>query len=242
MPTLLQMIREYVWTVGSYWWVIVPGALMPLRDVFNVLKRLGNTPRWIELAVVFACLSVAQFLAYRNAVRNLYVVIEEKSQFSIKINDLNQQLAEVQKKLAALSPPPESPVSLRHRTIKAAHDLELFVSGRWNNPNRPQIVNPPPPNQAVSDEERKAIKKWQDYQQATMDMYVREYRDNLVSIALAYKNKGIPIGFLDVDFERGPPVLYLPGQVGQGDWGDDIAQLRNLAYRVDAYDNIITIP
>jgi hypothetical protein len=159
-----------------------------------------------------------------------------------RVDDLESRNRDLSAKVAKLSPPEESPNSLRRRTIKAAGDLQAFIVQRWENPNRPPAVDPPAPNQEMSENQRQAVKKWQAYEQETTNIYVRRYRDNLVSIALTYKNKGIPIGFLDIDLRRGPPGLYLEGAVGQGDWGDDIAQLRNLAYRVDAYDNIITIP
>lgn len=87
-PSLVQAGWSYIRTTIAYWWVIVPGIIMPLRDVLNIFKKLGKTPRWLELAVIFVCLLLAQFLAYRNCAINLYRVIDEKREKSIEVNSL----------------------------------------------------------------------------------------------------------------------------------------------------------
>jgi hypothetical protein len=93
-PSLTRVIADYVLLVLAYWWVIVPGVLMPGRDLIKDIGGLNwkETPRWLELTVIFACLFIAQFLAYRNAVQNLSTVIEEKRQFSITINAKEAEL------------------------------------------------------------------------------------------------------------------------------------------------------
>lgn len=46
----------------------------------------------MRLAVTLVFLLIAQFLAYRNSIENLSKVIDEKKQFSVKINELTEQL------------------------------------------------------------------------------------------------------------------------------------------------------
>lgn len=88
------MLWIYLVTAAAYWWVLVPGALMPGHDVWELIfgkrKSEKKIPRWVELAVVFICLSIAQFLAYRNVRQNLDTVIYEKQQLSIKVNQLSE--------------------------------------------------------------------------------------------------------------------------------------------------------
>ena len=100
-PTLGGLIKEYFRATAAYWWVLVPGFLMPLRDLIaSIAKKEGQDrlrwlalPKWVELAILFAFLSLAQFLAYRNTRMNLATVIEEKKQYSINVNSLESTLS-----------------------------------------------------------------------------------------------------------------------------------------------------
>jgi|SRR5277367_5660956 len=91
-PALWQVVEDYFHITIAYWWVMVPGVLMPLRDVLRVFKRFGPTPKWVELTVIFVCLFLAQFLAFRRARIDLAIVVEDKKQFSMEINSLHIQL------------------------------------------------------------------------------------------------------------------------------------------------------
>ncbi len=246
MPTLPQMIREYIWTVGAYWWVIVPGVLMPLRDVFNILERLGKTPRWVELAVVFVCLSIAQFLAYRNTVTNLYAVIEEKRQFSMKINTLESENGSLHAENERLTRQinqlvlPESVDSLRRRTERVADELYEYLEKRGA--NQPPFAGPNSNDPNPSDETKKAIQIYRAYSQETENYYMRHFKDRVVGIIREYQLKGVPVRYLENDFSRTGLLPYVAavGSVGEG--ADDLSQFRELAFHVDAQNNLINIP
>jgi hypothetical protein len=126
VPTLMQMVRIYLQTAIAYWWVIVPGALMPLRDLLKLFKRLGKTPRWVELAVIFICFSIAQFLAYRNTVMNLYQVIGEKQHLSLEKNNLSAALEVLNARLSEVCFTPARHFSKDQKTLiyLALRDLE----------------------------------------------------------------------------------------------------------------------
>ncbi len=69
-PSLAQLIWEYLKATVSYWWLIVPGVLMPLPDLWKYLhpqRRELSIPKWLRWTLPLLCLSLAQFLAYRNA-------------------------------------------------------------------------------------------------------------------------------------------------------------------------------
>jgi len=134
----------------------------------------------------------------------------------------------------------ESPTSLRRRTLKLADQVQKFLVERATNPDRPRVAIAGSYGPNPSDEEKLAIKRWQEYDQETIDTYTRLYRNLMVGIVMEYKNKGVPVGYLDSSLSQHLPTLYMYGQVG--DWGDDLAQFRNLAYRVDPHDNLINIP
>jgi hypothetical protein len=89
--SLWQVIVLYLHTVIAYWWALLPGVLIPLTDLINwplAEDKKINIPPWLKLVVVMGALMVAQFLAYRNSIQNLSVIIEEKKQQSITINSL----------------------------------------------------------------------------------------------------------------------------------------------------------
>jgi hypothetical protein len=238
-PTFTQMIWNYLRTTAAYWWVIVPGALIPARDILNLLKRkpLGKTPRWLELAVIFACLSVAQFLAYRNTVHNLYTVIEEKRQYRIEKNSLNATTADLNAKLAAYTLP-EAPDSLRRRTFKLADEFSMYLVSMLENKNKPPDAFPNSADPNPSEERKKEIQASQAYYRGIEDYYAKHFRDRFVGIVKEYENRGVRTGFLANDFAQRVPYIPQLGSVMDG--LDEISRFRDLAYHVDARDHLIT--
>jgi hypothetical protein len=185
-PTLKQMIWDYLRTTAAYWWVIVPGALLPARDAFNLLKRLGKTPRWLELGVVFVCLSFAQFLAYRNTIHNLYTVIEEKRQYSIQINSLNAALQAEKQENANLRPFKEPSDSLRRRTFKLADEFTMYLASMLESKNKPPDTFPNSADPNPSEERKKAIQASQNYYRGIEDYYSKHFKDRFVGIVKEY--------------------------------------------------------
>jgi hypothetical protein len=94
MLALKQIISEYARITFSYWWLLLVGGVMLLPDIYKFLHPTGkeiNFPKWVRWSAAFICLSLAQFLAYRNQAMNLATVIEEKRQKVIENNSLIAQ-------------------------------------------------------------------------------------------------------------------------------------------------------
>src|SRR2546422_9908173 len=88
---ILAIVWAYLKATGAYWWFLFVGVLMPLPDLWKHFHPQGKElplPRWLRWTVGLFCISLAQFLAYRDQTINLTRVIEEKRQFSIQINTL----------------------------------------------------------------------------------------------------------------------------------------------------------
>jgi hypothetical protein len=88
-PSLSDTLVQYLRVIIPYWWIIFPGAFLPLLDIRKHLYPHSKEipiPRWLRWTIAIICLSIAQFLAYRNSQSNLYTVIEEKKELSIKNN------------------------------------------------------------------------------------------------------------------------------------------------------------
>src|SRR6266478_9553803 len=94
-PTTSQIVWQYVLVVLAYWWTLLPVVAMPAIDAWNWHRpetKKVKVPPWIRLAISLGCLMIAQFLAYRNSIKNLSAVIEEKRQQSIAINSLREEV------------------------------------------------------------------------------------------------------------------------------------------------------
>jgi hypothetical protein len=94
-PTFFQVLQSYWKDTVSYWWLLLLCVTMPFIDLINWHLPEGWKLRfkpWQRLSITFVLLSVAQFLAYRNSQLNLTQVIDEKRQFSMKINYLQSEL------------------------------------------------------------------------------------------------------------------------------------------------------
>jgi hypothetical protein len=149
------------------------------------------------------------------------------------------RIAQLQTQLAAVSVN-ESPDSLRRRTMKIADELSKFLTMRQQ--NHPPNAYPDSRDPNPSEERKAAIKKCQDYDQQTQDLYARIYRDRLVGIIREYHVKGIATGFLESSAMQRVPYAAIPGSIIEGTPNDELWMLRNLAYRVDAKDNSVVIP
>ena len=107
MPLRL-IVWDYVAAVAAYYWLLLPGAIT-LLEVYNWHSHDRwklKLPRWARLLIALTMLMVAQFLAYRNALKNLSNVVDDKRGLSVandalvrRGHELDQQLAIVQQEL-----------------------------------------------------------------------------------------------------------------------------------------------
>ncbi len=95
VPTIDQIILKYLITILHYWWALLPGLVMPLRNIYKWLHPRHEEleiPHWVRLSSVLAAVFLAQFLAFQNSERNLAIVIEQKRQFSMALDTRSTQL------------------------------------------------------------------------------------------------------------------------------------------------------
>jgi hypothetical protein len=128
--------------------------------------------------------------------------------------------------------------SLRRRTIRLVEELNKFWS-RKTYPSQMPIQN------ATSDADRRKNAEWDQYWRDAKAEYLNaNYRDRLVGIVREYKNKGVETGTMEQAFEQQERLV---GSMPFGGWQldncsqymNELCQLRELAYHVDAHDQAI---
>jgi hypothetical protein len=127
----------------------------------------------------------------------------------------------------------ESPVSLRRRTIKLSNEIFDFWQ-KHPTPSQP-VQNP------ANDDERKRNKDFDDYWRTVDGLYKREYKERLLGIVREYKGKGVATGYLEAAAENhtfGASAFSMIGSPVCSQ--DEICQFRELAFHVDAQDQLIT--
>lgn len=157
-------------------------------------------------------------------------LVREPDQRDVRIMQLQEQLS-------AMSTA-ESPTSLRRRTMKAADEVSDFLRSRYE--SHPAYAYPNSSDPNPSDERKAAIQKCQKYDQETTDEYMRKYKDRLVGLVSEYRAKGVPVGFLEQSFSQHVPVWGIPGSMWEDNPQNDLKQFRELAYHVDAKDQMIS--
>jgi hypothetical protein len=134
----------------------------------------------------------------------------------------------------------ESPDSLRRKTIKLVNDLVLF----WS--QKPQPVQQPIQN-PTTDEERQRNTKWDQYWRDANAAYANAgFRERVLGIVRQYRAKGLDIGFLEQAAEQPERLVgaYSFGGIdlnGCSRYMTELCQLRELAYHVDAKDDMIIL-
>lgn len=102
-----------------------------------------------------------------------------------------------------------------------------------------------PVQNASTEEDRQRNAAWDQYWRDAKAAYLNaDYRHRLVGIVREYKNKGVDIGFMEQGFDQ-PERLV--GAAPYGGWQldscmqymNELCQLRELAYHVDAHDQPI---
>lgn len=151
---------------------------------------------------------------------------------------VNPEIAKWKALYESASGPPESATSLRRRTMKLANDVSDFLRGRYE--THPPFAYPNSNDPNPSEERKAAIKKAQEYDQKTTDEYMRKYKDRAVGIISEYRAKGVPVGFLEQSFSQRVPVWAIPGSVWEDNPQNELVQFRELAFHVDAKDQMIS--
>lgn len=120
--------------------------------------------------------------------------------------------------IPASSSPKESPNSLRRRTVRLANEIE-----RWQTKMYSDYPNPNGPNDDTLSKRRAA------YDAVMNQEYLQQFRDRTVEVVKALESKGLDVGPMSGEWgiSKRMPVS---GETGH---------LKDLAYRLDAYDNVV---
>lgn len=174
----------------------------------------------------------------------------EKSELSARYKTANDDLAQAKGQLGSEETKikqlqkqldnqeaPESPNSLRLRTIKLVNDLNAF----WT--RRPLTVAQPFQNPST-DEERQRNVKWDHYWTEAKVAYQNAgFRGRVLGIVREYENKGIANHILELQFEQ--PDRMAGGFESNLDncifYAGDLCVLQEMAYHVDANDQPIIL-
>jgi len=137
--------------------------------------------------------------------------------------------------------PPESPNSLRRRTMRLADDLSKF----WADHPSPTYY-PSQGQNPASAEERMHKAAWDKYWREVTALYDGRYRNRVIGIIQEYKGKGVDTDGMEQGAEQpsrlwGSAPFSTSGMNPPNCFQDEICQLRELAYHVDAQDQRIDV-
>lgn len=141
-----------------------------------------------------------------------------------------------------LAPPFKEPeYSLRRRTIKLSNEIDHWVEERWA--NRPPIAYPDPKNPNPSADQEKAIEAWSKWNQDSYNYFGDNFKDQWIRIVKEYDAKGVKVGSLINDAEQNHPVQRIsfpfPPVAEDSMCMQAQTRFRELAYHVDARDNVV---
>ncbi len=236
VPTIDQIILKYLITILHYWWALLPGLVMPLRNIYKWLHPRHEEleiPHWVRLSSVLAAVFLAQFLAFQNSERNLAIVIEQKRQFSMALDTRSTQLQDANHEIDILKkqkpqPAAELKNSLRKRVVRLTDDLEVLT--REQNATLPTSEQV----QTMTPEQKNASNKAFDEAPKKMTaIYLDRFRSRTVGIVAELKAKGLLTEYWDGALEKGAE-FRIP-------MGEEIHRLRELAYHLDGQDRVVTI-
>jgi len=229
---ILNVLGEYLVAVIRYWWLVVPGVLMPLPDIYKALfptRKYFEIRRSLRIGIFVAMILTAQFLVYKDSIKNLSNVIEEKRELTIQLNAATDMVHQKEVELGSIKQerddlkskiPIES--SLKTRALDAANQHERFF--------RERAKHQPTCNQTSSmspEEQRAAIDPCAKYNFEMVSEYQQQLAPNIMAIVEEFRAKGVN-------------VMNIENCAPQG-WYCGISisvQLRAFANRLDAKDNI----
>jgi hypothetical protein len=236
VPTTGPIILKYLTTILHYWWALLPGLVMPLRNIYKWLHPRHEEleiPHWVRLGLLLAAIFLGQFLAYQNSERNLATVIEEKLLLSVSLNAQNTQIQDAKHEIEILKTQrPQSAVeprnSLRKRVVRLTEDLENLVREQSATlPTSEQV-------QGMTPEQKNASNKaFDEANKKTTAIYLDKFRPRTVGIIAELKAKGLMTEYWDGPMEKGAEFRML--------LGEEIRRLNELAYHLDGQDRVMTI-
>jgi hypothetical protein len=211
------------------------GILHSARIPWLLAKRVMSHesplhPAWGALGIVFFVLFVVCVL-YVGA---WFYTMQPSLNFSKAPDGRDIRIQQLESQLSEQRPFQEPKDSLRRKTIRLADELTEF----W-------AKNPPPPlpnNKDASDYPQKQA-AMSEYERRVKGIYEHKYKVRLLEIVRTYKQKGVPTGSLEADAENqifGAVWFSWSGNQPPLCGVDEVCQLRELSWFVDARDEPIT--
>lgn len=203
---------------------LVVGAIM-IGYLFG-FKKLKEYILETIIIAIFAASTVAAVLYGSQLAWEVAKVVHLDHKNMVAANGrLQSQLAE------KLKPVAEPPNSLRRRTIKVTDDIVAF----WDELGPQPFFNP------TTDEQRQKDTEWSN--KANRAYIAAGFKERISGIVQEYKLKGAPIGFLESEAEQQPQRMWgaFPERGCLPLYQSEVCQLRELAYHVDAHDELIVI-
>ncbi len=81
MSDLLNFLKSYGVAIFHYWWLIILGAPQVINNVwkwFHPQRKDAPIPHWVRVTFGVLAIVIAQGLVYRDSLKNLNTVIQEK--------------------------------------------------------------------------------------------------------------------------------------------------------------------
>jgi hypothetical protein len=196
------------------------------EGAFPRLKRWTESKKWHRLVLILTLVFY---------VGTLYELLSQPTPPPIinpdpavaAIAPIVVENADLRAKVASFTLP-ESPNSLRRKTMKLADEYLKFVRQRFENHPPYGNVNDKEP----SEETKKMLAVDKQYDQETADLYNRLYRDRFLAIIHQYQQRSIPTGFLENLAQNGNIMWVIPGSQWEGSPSDNLNEFRDLAYHV----------
>lgn len=221
--------------------------LLMAAVVIVAYALVTETTDWIGRAEIIENRSPRLWAVMNNRPTRLVLIVVALVMISEVVQQLRVGAEPVESRFASprvpnLEPvvlaPVEPPDSLRRRTISLADGYYAYVENRAQ--KHPPYAYPNSSDPSPSEERKKLIQNCQNYDQETQDYYMRHFKDRMVGIIREFDAKGVRTGYLGNSLAQRPPTVAQPGSMWELSQGDDLSQFRNLAYHVDAKDNLIT--
>jgi hypothetical protein len=209
------------------------------EKVASRLRLTGNIIATVLIWLVLYGLNIAAtvYKDHRSLIEANTAINVQLSAQAVELMKLRSSLQQDEDKIKAQSVP-EPADSLRRRTVRVADEWRAYLIKRSE--TQPPFAGPNSSDPNPSEETKKAIQVWRQYSQETQDYYGKHFRDRMIGIIKEYQPKGVHTHYLENSFRQFIPGLAPPGSAWEDSPMDELGQFRDLSYRVDGRDHLIT--
>jgi len=140
---MLDILRQYFFGIIHYWWLLMFGLLGAANTAykwFHPDRKDLPIPHWIRVYSAIGALLIAQFLLYRNSIRNLDAVILEKQNCSSDNWHLKERVNTL-----SIGPSPAAPHVQPEGPVASARHGSLRTGKNQSTPSTRDAPTPPQP-------------------------------------------------------------------------------------------------